>query len=148
MSAASNPHAAQDAGALVIIGAGLAGWTTAREFRKLDTSTPIVLITADGGDFYAKPTLSNACAQKRSADLREVKQRGFNETICERRAAMSDCAAHQKLVQIALKLSRGLTPSLLDSPNTVDPMPRVPFSEILHLIKSAPITTQKVIFIF
>ena len=68
MSAASNPHAAQDAGALVIIGAGLAGWTTAREFRKLDTSTPIVLITADGGDFYAKPTLSNACAQKRSAD--------------------------------------------------------------------------------
>ena len=68
MSAASNPHAAQDAGALVIIGAGLAGWTTAREFRKLDTSTPFVLITADGGDFYAKPTLSNACAQKRSAD--------------------------------------------------------------------------------
>lgn len=46
----------------------MAGWTTAREFRKLDTSTPIVLVTADSGDFYAKPTLSNACAQKRSAD--------------------------------------------------------------------------------
>lgn len=68
MSAVANPHAAHDAGALVIIGAGLAGWTTAREFRKLDTSTPIVLVTADGGDFYAKPTLSNACAQKRSAE--------------------------------------------------------------------------------
>jgi rubredoxin-NAD+ reductase len=56
------------AAALVIVGAGLAGWTTAREFRKLDTSTPVVLITADNGDFYAKPTLSNACAQKRAAE--------------------------------------------------------------------------------
>jgi rubredoxin-NAD+ reductase len=53
---------------LVIVGAGLAGWTTAREFRKLDASTPIVLVTSDSGDFYAKPTLSNACAQKRSAE--------------------------------------------------------------------------------
>jgi len=60
--------AAPDTAALVIIGAGLAGWTTAREFRKLDTSTPIVLVTADSGDFYAKPTLSNACAQKRTAE--------------------------------------------------------------------------------
>lgn len=51
---------------LIIIGAGLAGWTTAREFRKLDTTTPIVLITADSGDFYAKPSLSNAFAQHRT----------------------------------------------------------------------------------
>ena len=51
---------------VVIVGAGLAGWTTAREFRKLDTTTPLVLVTADGGDFYAKPSLSNAFAQRRS----------------------------------------------------------------------------------
>ena len=51
---------------LVIIGAGLAGWTTLREFRKRDASTPVVLVTADSGDFYAKPSLSNALAQKRS----------------------------------------------------------------------------------
>jgi len=51
---------------LIIIGAGLAGWTTVREFRKLDTTTPVVLVTADNGDFYAKPTLSNAFGQKRS----------------------------------------------------------------------------------
>jgi rubredoxin-NAD+ reductase len=50
---------------LLIIGAGLAGWTTAREFRKLDTQTPILLVTADSGDFYAKPSLSNALVQKR-----------------------------------------------------------------------------------
>ena len=53
---------------LIIIGAGLAGWTTVREFRKLDATTPVVLITADNGDFYAKPSLSNAFAQKRLPD--------------------------------------------------------------------------------
>jgi rubredoxin---NAD+ reductase len=51
---------------LIIVGAGLAGWTTVREFRKLDTTTPVVLITTDNGDFYAKPTLSNALSQKRN----------------------------------------------------------------------------------
>ncbi|MES2978990.1 MAG: FAD-dependent oxidoreductase [Pseudomonadota bacterium] len=51
---------------IVIIGSGLAGWTTAREFRKLDAVTPVHLITADSGDFYAKPSLSNAFAQKRA----------------------------------------------------------------------------------
>lgn len=51
---------------IVIIGAGLAGWTTVREFRKLDAVTPVVVITADSGDFYAKPALSNAFAQKRT----------------------------------------------------------------------------------
>lgn len=50
---------------LLIIGAGLAGWQAVREFRKLDTATPITLVTADAGDFYAKPTLSNAFGQKR-----------------------------------------------------------------------------------
>ena len=50
---------------IIILGAGLAGWTTARELRKLDKTAPVLLITADGGDFYAKPSLSNAFAQKR-----------------------------------------------------------------------------------
>jgi rubredoxin-NAD+ reductase len=50
---------------IVVIGAGLAGWTTVREFRKLDTDTPVVMVTSDSGDFYAKPSLSNAFAQKR-----------------------------------------------------------------------------------
>ena len=53
---------------LIIIGAGLAGWTTIREFRKLDAATPIILVTSDDGDFYAKPSLSNAFAQKRTPD--------------------------------------------------------------------------------
>lgn len=49
----------------IIIGAGLAGYTVARELRKLDKSKPLLIITADDGGFYSKPMLSNAYAQKR-----------------------------------------------------------------------------------
>jgi rubredoxin---NAD+ reductase len=56
---------------IVIIGSGLAAWSTVRELRKLEALSsmalqPITLICADSGDFYAKPTLSNALAQKRT----------------------------------------------------------------------------------
>jgi len=47
---------------VVIIGSGLAGYTVAREFRKLDAQTPIQIISADHGGFYSKPMLSNALA--------------------------------------------------------------------------------------
>jgi len=57
-----------EAAPLVIVGAGLAAWTTVRELRKIDPQRTIVVISSDGADFYAKPTLSNAFAQKRSAD--------------------------------------------------------------------------------
>lgn len=52
---------------VLIVGSGLAGWTVARELRKLDQETPLTLVTADGGDFYSKPMLSNALAQGRTA---------------------------------------------------------------------------------
>jgi len=48
---------------IIIIGSGLAGYNTAREFRKLNKETPLIIITADSGHFYSKPTLSNALAQ-------------------------------------------------------------------------------------
>ena len=51
---------------VVIVGSGLAGWTVARELRKRDAAVPIVLVTANAGHFYAKPTLSNALALGRS----------------------------------------------------------------------------------
>lgn len=47
---------------VVIIGSGLGGYTVAREFRKLDAETPILIISADHGGFYSKPMLSNALA--------------------------------------------------------------------------------------
>ena len=52
---------------IVIIGSGLAGYSLARSLRKRDATTPLTLITADGGEFYAKPNLSNALAQGRTA---------------------------------------------------------------------------------
>jgi len=53
---------------VVIIGSGLAGYTVAREFRKLDTETPVIILSQDHGGFYSKPMLSNAFAQKKTAD--------------------------------------------------------------------------------
>ncbi|MFZ6735973.1 FAD-dependent oxidoreductase [Undibacterium sp. Ji42W] len=47
---------------IAIIGSGLAGYTIAREFRKLDKTTPLLIFTGDDGGFYSKPMLSNAFA--------------------------------------------------------------------------------------
>ncbi|MEN9712553.1 MAG: hypothetical protein RLY90_814 [Pseudomonadota bacterium] len=55
-------------GPLLVVGSGLAGWSVVREFRKLDTQTPVLMITADVGDFYAKPALSNALAQNKAPE--------------------------------------------------------------------------------
>jgi rubredoxin-NAD+ reductase len=52
---------------IIIIGAGLAGYTVAREFRKLDKATPLIMITEDSGGYYSKPMLSNAFAQNKGA---------------------------------------------------------------------------------
>ena len=52
---------------IVILGSGLAGYTLAREFRKLDPVTALVIVTRDDGAVYSKPMLSNALASARSA---------------------------------------------------------------------------------
>jgi len=51
---------------VVIVGSGLGGYSLAREFRKLDRETPVTVVTADGGESYSKPMLSNAFAQGKS----------------------------------------------------------------------------------
>lgn len=53
---------------VVIIGTGLAGYNLAREFRKLDADTPLLLITADDGRSYSKPMLSTGFAKHKDAD--------------------------------------------------------------------------------
>ncbi len=52
---------------IVIVGSGLAGYTLAKEVRKLAAEVPLHLITRDAGDFYSKPMLSNALAKGKSA---------------------------------------------------------------------------------
>lgn len=54
--------------AIVIIGAGLAGWTAAAEIRNRDTQTPIIMVTGGAADYYPKPVLSMAYSQQRSPD--------------------------------------------------------------------------------
>lgn len=53
---------------IVIIGSGMAGYTLAREFRKLDSTAPVVMISADDAVNYAKPTLSNALVGNKHPD--------------------------------------------------------------------------------
>ncbi len=53
---------------VVIIGTGLAGYGLAKEFRKHDDSTPLILITADDGRSYSKPMLSTGYTKNTGAD--------------------------------------------------------------------------------
>lgn len=85
---------------VVIVGSGLAGYTLARELRKLDTRTPLHIITADDGRFYSKPMLSNALSkgmrpeQLASADSAKMAA-DLNATIwTETRVTAIDPAAH------------------------------------------------------
>ena len=52
---------------IIIIGSGLAGYTLAKEFRKLAPEVPLHIITQDDGAFYSKPMLSNALAKGKTA---------------------------------------------------------------------------------
>ncbi len=53
---------------VVIVGAGIAGWSVAESIRRHDRETPILLISACEGLSYPKPALSTALAQGKNAD--------------------------------------------------------------------------------
>jgi len=61
-------HHASDPNSVVVVGAGLAGWTLANELRLQDPAVPIRVVSADAADFYSKPMLSNALALGESVD--------------------------------------------------------------------------------
>ena len=52
---------------IVIVGSGLAAYTSLREIRKLNPDIKITLITQEDGDFYSKPMLSTAFANQKNA---------------------------------------------------------------------------------
>lgn len=55
---------------MVVIGTGLAGYMFAKEWRKLNTEQPLIMISRDDAHFYSKPLLSNALAKgKTPAEL-------------------------------------------------------------------------------
>lgn len=53
---------------IIIIGTGMAAYALAREFRKLDQTTPLILISSDDGRSYPKPMLSNALSKDKTAE--------------------------------------------------------------------------------
>jgi len=52
---------------ITLVGSGLAGYNLARELRKLLPDAPLRIVTADAGDFYSKPMLSNALTANKTA---------------------------------------------------------------------------------
>lgn len=88
---------------IVIVGTGLAGYTLAREFRKLDSQTPLVLITSDDGRNYSKPMLSTGFAKNKDADALamqspEVMAEQLNARILTFTQAMAIDRAGKKLL--------------------------------------------------
>lgn len=53
---------------VVIVGAGIAGWSVAEALRRHDASTPVTVVTACAGDVYHKPELSVALARGQSPE--------------------------------------------------------------------------------
>lgn len=80
---------------VLILGSGLAGYNTAREFRKLDKDTPLVVLSRDAAAFYSKPMLSNALAANKTAASLVMKP-------AERMAAELDASvlAHTRVARI------------------------------------------------
>lgn len=61
-------QAQQSLPTIVIIGSGMASFTTAREIRKLDKDVAITLVTREPGYSYSKPMLSTAIASNKTAE--------------------------------------------------------------------------------
>ena len=83
---------------IVIVGAGLAGWSVAEELRRKDINTPITLITACKGDLYHKPELSIALS------------RGLEQSELIRETGL-DAAQRLGIQLLAETFAVGLTPS-------------------------------------
>ncbi|MGE3320111.1 MAG: NAD(P)/FAD-dependent oxidoreductase [Candidatus Berkiella sp.] len=89
---------------IIIIGTGLSGISVAKEFRKVDSQTPLILITQDDGHFYSKPLLSTALQQKKSpSDLvittKEVLEQQLNATIMTF-ATVTQIDAHSQTLRV------------------------------------------------
>ncbi|MCC6715276.1 MAG: FAD-dependent oxidoreductase [Gammaproteobacteria bacterium] len=53
---------------LIIVGTGLGGYSLAREWRKIDANTPLLILTRDDGHYYSKPMLSGAYTGNKPPD--------------------------------------------------------------------------------
>lgn len=64
----AGPAVTQRRPGVVIVGAGIAGWSVAEAIRAADADVPVTLVTACAGDVYHKPELSVALGRGLSPD--------------------------------------------------------------------------------
>lgn len=90
---------------VVIVGTGLAGYGLAREFRKHDAETPLVLITHDDGRSYSKPMLSTGYTKNTEAsDLAQSDAGSMARTLKASVWTMTQVAAidtDQQIIKLA-----------------------------------------------
>lgn len=89
--------------AIVIIGTGLAGYMLAKEFRKRDAQSSLILITQSDGTFYSKPLLSTALINNKTVDqlcihVVDVMRQELNATILTRTGVTSIDALNKNIV--------------------------------------------------
>lgn len=87
---------------VIILGSGLAAYNLAREFRKLDKTSSLTLISRDHAGFYSKPMLSNALSANRSVEqivmkTAEKMAEELDATILNHSTVVSIDAANQEL---------------------------------------------------
>ena len=111
-----------DAAPVVIVGAGMAAYSLAREFRKLDKDSALLIVTSDAGHAYAKPMLSNAFAlgkevrQLVSQEAAQMAAQLGAEVLTGRTVTAIDTAgrtietSHGPLAYSALVLATGAQP--------------------------------------
>lgn len=90
--------------AIVIIGAGVAGWTAAAEIRSQDPATTIIMVAAGSADYYPKPVISMAYAQQRTPD--ELIEISGPAKAAELNVILRD---HTKVVAVNARRKRILT---------------------------------------
>jgi rubredoxin---NAD+ reductase len=82
---------------IIVIGTGLAGFNLVKELRKLDKTTPVVMLTSDDGRNYSKPMLSNGFAKQKDAD------------------ALAMASAEQTAAQLDAEIRTGVTVNHIDT---------------------------------
>lgn len=84
---------------VLIIGTGLAGYTLARELRKIDSALPLTLLSRDEASFYSKPMLSNALAAGKSPH------------------SIASASAQEMAVRLRARIEPGIVVEAIDSSN-------------------------------
>ncbi|WP_428241500.1 FAD-dependent oxidoreductase [Gynuella sp.] len=113
---------------IIIIGSGLAGYSLAREFRKLNKQQELIIISSDDGRNYSKPMLSNAISQEKTANTLTMADPGKMSEILDAtiriNTEVTDIDPHNRLIFIGsetiafdrLVLATGATPNNQEIP--------------------------------